>query len=261
MSTVTPAIEDIHDDGLGYDHFGLHRPSVLWALRLGAPAFERYFRVESDGVEHVPREGPAILVANHGGVLPVDAAMLWLDVARRTGRILRPIADRFVPSLPIIGTQLTRVGVVSGTRDNVRRLLERGELLAIFPEGVSGTGKPFHERYHLQAWNTGHAELAIRHRAPVIPVAIIGAEESWPLVARLAGLHPFGAPYVPVPATPLPLPVPLHLHYGAPLALHLEFPDADDSAMVDGAAARVHNAVAALIAAGLARRADAAHLT
>ncbi len=253
---IAPAteLESIHDDGLGYDVFGLHHASVRRALRWGRGAYERYFRVESHGAEHIPRSGAAILVANHGGVLPVDGAMLWLDVVRRTGRVLRPIADRFVPSLPVIGTAFARVGVVSGTRSNVRLLLERGELIAIFPEGVSGTGKPFHDRYHLQAWNVGHAELAIRHRAPIVPVAIIGAEESWPLLARLGHLHPFGAPYVPLPATPLPLPVHFHIHYGPPVELHVDPRDADDSEMIDAAAGRVRAAVASLIAEGLARR-------
>jgi 1-acyl-sn-glycerol-3-phosphate acyltransferase len=242
-------LEPLPDDGLGYDSFGLHRASVLRALRWGRGAFERYFRVESRGAEHIPRTGPAIVVANHGGVLPVDGAMLWLDVVRRTGRILRPIAARFVPRLPLVGTAFARVGVVAGTRENVSRLLARGALVAIFPEGVSGTGKPFRERYHLQEWNVGHARLALRHRAPIIPVAIIGAEESWPLVARVP-VHPFGAPYVPLAASPVPLPVRYHITYGAPVAL-------GDGEPIETSAARVRAAVEALVAEGLARRAMA----
>ena len=238
-------LEPIPDDGLGYDLFGLHRASVERALRWGKVAFERYFRVESHGSEHIPHTGPAVLVANHAGTLPVDGAILWLDVVRHTGRVLRPIADRFVSHLPFVGTQFARVGVVSGTRDNVCRLLERGALIAIFPEGVSGTAKPFRERYHLQQWNGGHAELAMRYRAPIIPVAIIGAEESWPLAARVP-LHPFGAPYWPVPMSPVPLPVKYHIEYGEPIVLEGE--------TRDGGAARVRHAVEALVAETLARR-------
>jgi 1-acyl-sn-glycerol-3-phosphate acyltransferase len=247
---------EFHDEGHGYDLFGLHPRAVERAAALGSPIYERYFRVVSHGVEHVPRTGPAILTPNHSGVLPVDGTVLWLDVFRHTGRVARLIADRFVPILPFVGTLFARLGVVSGTRGNVRRLLEQGELLAIFPEGTTGVAKPFRERYHLQDWRVGHAELAIRHRAPVVPVAILGAEESWPMLAKLDRLHPFGAPYLPIPASPLPLPVRYHIHYGAPIALHDGLPPeaADDPAQVAAAARRVRAAVAALIGEGLARR-------
>ncbi|HTJ47266.1 MAG TPA: lysophospholipid acyltransferase family protein [Kofleriaceae bacterium] len=236
------SIERPHDDGLGYDVFGLHRPSVVRAVAAGKAPFERWFRVESRGHEHIPAHGAAILVANHSGALPVDGAMLWLDVVRHTGRIPRPIADHFVAHLPLVRTAFARVGVVDGTVANVDRLLARGELCAIFPEGTRGMVKRFRDRYHLQRWNLGHVELAIRHRAPIVPVAIIGAEESWPLIARLP-VHPFGAPYVPVPLTPIPLPVPYHLRYGAPIDVGAS----DDPETIALAGETVRAAVAALV--------------
>ncbi|HWU86737.1 MAG TPA: lysophospholipid acyltransferase family protein, partial [Kofleriaceae bacterium] len=176
-----------HDEGYGFDLFGLQPSYLARAVQAVRPLYERYFRVTSHGAEHIPPAGPAILVANHSGVLPVDAAMLCLDVLHRTDppRIPRAVADHFVPRLPLISTLYARLGVVSGTRANVRRLLERGELIAIWPEGVTGPAKPFRDRYRLQSWRVGFAELAIRHRAAVVPVAIVGAEESWPLLARL----------------------------------------------------------------------------
>jgi 1-acyl-sn-glycerol-3-phosphate acyltransferase len=165
------------------------------------------------------------------------------------------VADRMVPRLPWISTLFARVGVVSGTRANVRRLLDSEELLAIFPEGVAGLAKPASERYRLQRWQVGHAELAIRHRAPVIPVAILGAQESWPLLLRL---HTplFGAPYLPVPRYPVPLPVPYRIIYGAPLHLHTTVRpwQVDDPDVIAAAAARTHDAVARLVADGLAAR-------
>lgn len=239
------------DAGHGYDVFGMRPGAAAIAARLGAPVYERYFRVASVGSEHVPATGPAILVANHAGLLPVDGAVLWLDVYRRTGRILRVVADRFVPRLPFVATAFARCGAVAGTRSNVRRLLEDGEPIAIFPEGVSGVAKSWRDRYHLQQWRVGHAELAIRHHAPVIPVAIVGAEESWPVAFKLPA-RPFGAPYLPIPATPLPLPVRYHLRYGAPL--DLGDGDADDPAIVDAAANRVRAALQALLAEALAAR-------
>lgn len=252
----TAQLADFHDEGHGYDLFGLHPRAVEWAARLGAPIYDHYFRVDSRGAEQVPAEGPAIVVANHAGMLPVDGAVLWLDLIRRTDRLPRMIADRFVPQLPIVSTLFARSGVVSGTRTNVRRLLERGELVVIFPEGVSGVAKPWSERYRLQHWSVGHAELAIRHRAPVIPVAIVGAEESWPVLARIRGVRAFGAPYFPIPMVPVPLPVRYRLRYGAPIALHHDLaPDAaGDPAIVAAAASRVHDELAQLIADGLTGR-------
>lgn len=246
-----------HDEGYGYDIFGLHPASVERALRSAMPVYRHYFRVASRGIGHVPAQGGAILVANHGGMLPIDAAMLWVDVVHRTNRIPRTIADRFVPRLPFVGSTFARTGVVSGTRANVRRLLERGELLAIFPEGVAGPAKPFRERYQLQQWRVGHAELALRHRVPIVPVAIIGAEESWPLLLRLP-LRLFGAPYVPIPRTLIPLPVRFELHYGRPLELHRHYPAdaADDPTCVAAAAAESRAAVSELL--GRARAARAA---
>lgn len=243
-------IVPFHDAGHGYDVFGLHPPTLAAAVNAGAPLYDWYFRVQSEGIEHVPRTGAAILVANHGGVLPVDAAMLCLDILRRMDppRIPRAIADHFVPRLPFVSTLFSRLGVVSGTRTNVRTLLEQGELVAIWPEGVAGPAKPFKDRYRIQAWRVGFAELAIRFRAPVVPVAIVGAEESWPLALKLRGLRVFGSPYFPVPATPIPLPTHYHVRYGEPIELsasaHRELDDPD---VIANAATRVQVALERLL--------------
>jgi 1-acyl-sn-glycerol-3-phosphate acyltransferase len=250
-----PSRESFHDAGYGFDAFGLYPPVLESVVRAAGPLYEHYFRVDSVGAELVPAIGPAILVANHGGALPIDAAMLCLDVLRRTPRIPRPITDHFVPRLPLVSTMFSRLGVVSGTRANVRWLLETGELVAIWPEGVSGPRKPYRDRYRIQDWRVGFAELALRHRAPVIPVAIVGAEESWPVLARI-GVHVFGAPYLPIPATPLPIPARYHVRYGAPIDLARGRPPevADDPKVVSDAAAEVRSELEGLLAVALASR-------
>lgn len=239
-----------HDVAHGYDVFGLHPPTLARAVDLAAAVYERYFRVDSHGIENVPQRGAAILVANHAGALPIDAALLCLDVLRRTEppRIPRPIADHFVPRLPGFGTLAARLGMVDGTRSSARILIERGELLIVWPEGVSGPAKRFSARYRLQHWCEGFAELAIHHRVPVIPVAIVGAEESWPLIGKLRHFHPFAAPYVPVPATPVPLPAHYYLRYGE--ALRLDRGTRDDEApdLVTNGATRVRVALENLLA-------------
>lgn len=243
-----------HDEGHGFDLFGLHPPTLSKALRATTPIYDRYFRVDSMGAEGIPETGPAIVIANHAGVLPVDAGLLCVDILRRTQRIPRPIMDHFVPRLPLVSTYFARIGGVSGTRANVRTLLERGELLVIFPEGVSGVAKPFRERYQLQHWSVGFSEYAIRHRAPVIPVAIIGSEESWPMLVKLRGLKLFGAPYLPIPATPLPLPARYRIRYGTPIHLDAEPAHADDPAIVARFASEAREALEQLIADARAAR-------
>ena len=244
------------DAGHGYDVFGMHPDWVAVGVWLTRFFHRSYFRVTAHGAENLPARGRAIVVANHGGLLPLDAAMLYADILARTDppRVARPIADHFVPSLPFVSTLFARLGVVNGTRANVARLLEQEEMVMIFPEGTPGIGKPPSQRYHLQEWRVGHAELALRHRAPVVPVAIIGAEEQWPMAARLDWLHPFGAPFLPVPATPVPLPVHYHIHYGRPLTLHDEGGDPEDPETIAAAADRVRAAVEALITEGLRSR-------
>jgi len=248
---------DIADAGHGYDEFGLNRRAVAAAMALIGPFYDLYFRVRSHGAHHIPASGPAMLAANHSGVLPIDGAMLYLDVLRWTHppRVPRPIADLFVPRLPLLGTMYSRAGVVSGVRANVKRLLAAGELVMVFPEGTVGIAKPAHERYQLQSWRVGHVELALRERAPIVPVAIVGAEEQWRQIGKLP-LHPFGAPFLPLPFPPFPLPVRYDIHYGAPIALHERYApeDADDPRVLDAAAAEVKEAVRALIAAGVAER-------
>ncbi|MCA9705469.1 MAG: 1-acyl-sn-glycerol-3-phosphate acyltransferase [Myxococcales bacterium] len=248
----------LDDAGHGWDRFGASREGIAAGLVVTRHLYDFYFRVQSFGAHHVPARGAAILVSNHSGTLPLDGMMLWADVLLHTDppRAPRPVADHFVPALPFINTLFSRAGMVPGSRANVRALLEAGELLELFPEGVAGIGKPPSEAYRLQRWTVGHAELAIRHGAPVVPAAVIGAEEQWPQLGRVERLHPFGIPYLPLPATPLPLPVRYRIHYGPPVVLadHYRPQDADDPAALREAAARTRAAVAQLIDHGLAQR-------
>ncbi len=246
------------DAGHGYDAFGLHPEVVAFGEVVLAPLYDRYFRVSSYGcAEAVPASGPAVLAANHSGAIPIDGAMLWLDILRRSqpARVPRAVADHFVPMIPLLGTLFARGGMVGGSRGNARVLLEAGELLMIFPEGVPGVAKNFRDRYKLQEWRMGHVELAIRHGAPVIPVGIVGPEEQMPQIGRIP-IQLAGLPFIPVTLTPLPLPVRYHIHYGEPIRTDRDYrPEhADDPAAVREAAARVKAAVQALLDAGLAQR-------
>lgn len=246
-----------HNAGHGYDPFGLHPDAVALGIRITAPLYERYFRVISKGVHHIPAHGPAVIVANHSGTIPADAMMLWADIVRNSEppRIPRPVADHFVPMMPVVGTLFARGGMVGGSLGNARALLENGDMIMIFPEGVPGISKRFRDRYRLADWRVGHVELAIRHRAPVIPVGIVGAEEQMPQIGKI-DVKLFGAPFIPITLTPLPLPVRYHILYGEPIPIpELYRPEqADDPGVVREAAARSKAAVEALLAEGRAAR-------
>ncbi len=246
------------DAGHGFDRLGMSRAGLERAMMLIRPLYERYFRVRSYGAHNIPTDGPVILASNHSGMLPLDGMMICVDAflnARRP-RVVRAVGDYFVPKMPVFSTFFARAGVITGSRGNVRYALEQGELLLIFPEGSPGIGKSFWKRYQLAPWRVGHAELAIRHGASVVPVAVIGAEEQWPVLARLERVHLFGAPYLPIPLTPLPMPVRYHIHYGLPIPLGAQHrpEDADDPEIVAAAAERIKLSVESLISAGLAAR-------
>ncbi len=226
---------------------------MKFGLGLTRFLYERWFRVVHVGIEHVPTEGRAVLACNHSGTLPFDALMVWADLVRHARRVPRPVMDYFVQQLPFVSTIFTRAGGIGGSRGNMHAVLEGEELVLVFPEGVVGIGKRFADRYQLQRWTVGHAEMAIRHRAPVVPAAVVGAEEQLPQVARIP-ISLFGSPYIPVTGSPLPLPVRYHIRYGPPLVLHERWPDADDPDAVAAAAAHTGEAVQGLIDAGLEAR-------
>ncbi len=248
-----------HDAGHGYDDFGMHPDFVMLGASLGMKLYKSYFRVKSYDAHHIPATGPGILAGNHSGSMPMDGAMLWMDVIHQTNppRVARPIADYFVSTLPFVGTFFARGGVISGSRGNVRKLLESGELLMIFPEGTPGIVKPWKEKYQLRPFRHGHAEMAIRYQAPIIPVGFVGPEEQLPLLATSRRLgKPLDIPLMPIPAVPVPLPVRYHIHYGAPIHVEREFsPDeADDPEVVASVAERVRAAVDGLLQKGLKQR-------
>jgi 1-acyl-sn-glycerol-3-phosphate acyltransferase len=245
------------DAGHGYDAFGLSREWVALGAGLTRGWYEHYFRVQTIGAEHIPKSGAAIIVANHSGAIPIDAAMLWADVLRNTDppRVLRPVMDHFVPLMPFISVFFARVGAIGGSRGNVEHLLDAGEVLAIFPEGVTGIAKSFRRRYQIQDWRVGHVELAIRHHAPIVPAAIIGPEEQFIQFGKTGfGAKALGAPFIPLTVSPVPLPVHYAIEYGAPIVLHERYKNADDPIALERAAIETKDAVERLISAGLTRR-------
>lgn len=246
----------LRDEGHGVDRFGLSREGALRGLALTHALYTHYFRVQSFGAEHIPADGGAIVACNHSGMIPLDAVLVTHDLLRKTSRVPRVAVDWFVPGLPWVNLLYARAGTFSGSRGNFHAMLDAGELVLVFPEGVPGISKRFSQRYQLQTWRQGHAELAIHHQVPIVPAAVVGAEEQWPQVARVEGVKLFGAPFLPVPATPLPMPVKIRIRYGEPIPIPSLYPRhaARDADAVKEAAARVREAVEGLLRKGLAER-------
>jgi 1-acyl-sn-glycerol-3-phosphate acyltransferase len=173
------------------------------ARRLYDPVYRRWFRVEWEGLEHVPRDGGALLVANHGGAIPSDAPVIMHGVETELGRPVYGMADNLFRAVPGIGTLWSRTGGVPAHPDNAYRLLHDEQQLAlVFPEGTKATGKLARDRYRLRRFGRGgFVEIAMRSGVPIVPIAIVGNEEAMPIVwksPRLAKL--LNVPYVPVTA-------------------------------------------------------------
>jgi 1-acyl-sn-glycerol-3-phosphate acyltransferase len=197
--------------------------------------YVRYFRVETSGIEHVPSRGRALLVANHSGMLPYDGTMVMHAVHREhpARRDVRPLFEDFVFHFPYLGTFINRLGGVRASQSNAERLLGRDEVIVVFPEGLKGVSKLYRQRYQLQRFGRGgFIKLALRTRSPVVPVAILGAEEAHPMLAKIT--WPSGAvdlPYLPVtPTFPLlgplglvPLPSKWYIRFGEPIDLPGEY--------------------------------------
>ncbi len=172
------------------------------------PIYRYWFRVEWEGLERIPTDGGALLVANHAGAIPSDAPVIMHGIEEELGRPVYGMADFFFRTVPWVGTMWARAGGVTAHPDNALRLLrDEGQLALVFPEGTKGPSKTYADRYRLRRFGRGgFVEIAMRAGVPVVPIAVVGAEESMPIVMRLPSVaRALGVPYVPVTANMLAL--------------------------------------------------------
>lgn len=249
------------------DDFGLD-PAIEQRFRPIAEFLtRRYFRTRVDGLEHVPNAGRCIVVANHSGTLPLDGLVLRavMRLEHPAQRELRWLAEDFLFYLPFAGVFMNRVGAVRACQENAERLLRKDALVAVFPEGLQGIRKLFRERYQLQRFGRGgYIRLALRMQAPLVPCAIVGAEETNPLLYRLeslAGL--FGLPYIPItptfpllgPAGLLPAPARFRIMFGEPISLDNYGPEAaEDDLLVGRLSERVRGTIQSMLDTGVRER-------
>src|SRR5258706_1133549 len=238
------------------DDFGFDAEWTESFLVLFQVLYRDYWRVETTGVENVPSTGRALLVSNHAGLLPWDGTMIKTAVFAEHShpRHVRALVASMFMGMPMLSWFLRRTGQTVGHPDDTRRLLERDELVLVFPEGVRGTGKSFNDRYRLRRFGRGgFVATAIRSGAPIIPVSVVGSEEIYPMVADLAPVARFlGLPYFPItptwpwlgPLGMIPLPSKWRIQFHAPIHAERYPPEAaDDNNVVMALADEVRDTI------------------
>ncbi|MPR00488.1 hypothetical protein GB931_21690 [Modestobacter sp. I12A-02628] len=231
---------DYDTDEFGFDP-DLTDHVVMPSLR---PLFRSWFRVETVGLQHVPDAGGALVVANHSGTIPVDALMTTVALRDEhpAARRFRLLGADLVFDVPVLGALARKMGATLACNEDAERLLTEGELVGVFPEGFKGVGKPFSERYTLQRFGRGgFVSAALRTGAPIIPCAIVGAEEIYPMIGNAKTLaRLLGLPYFPItPTFPLlgpvgavPLPSKWFIAFGEPIETASYGPGAAEDPML-----------------------------
>jgi len=188
------------------DEWGRSERTRALTRAIYEPIYSKWFRAEWEGLERIPTEGGALLVANHAGAIPSDAPVIMHGIEKELGRPVYGLADYFFRTVPVVGTLWARAGGVSARPANAYRLLkEQHQLALVFPEGTKGPSKSFTDRYQLRRFGRGgFVEIAMRAGVPVIPIAVIGSEEAMPVIMRVPTLaKALGVPYFPITANVL----------------------------------------------------------
>jgi 1-acyl-sn-glycerol-3-phosphate acyltransferase len=188
------------------DEWGRSEHMRALARRAYGPFYRSWHRVEWEGLDKIPTDGGALLVSNHAGAIPADAPAIMHGIEEELGRPVYGLADEMFKRMPVVGTMWSRVGGVLAHPDNAYRLLrEQKQLALVFPEGTKGTGKTYGERYQLRRFGRGgFVQIAMRAGVPIVPIAVVGAEEAMPILWKSAPLaKALGLPYVPFTANML----------------------------------------------------------
>lgn len=242
------------------DPWGFDLETCRKLIRLLYPFYRHYCKVKVHNIEKV-QNTPYIVVSNHTGQIPLDAMLISLAFALETEhpRILRGMVERFLAGMPFLGNLVARGGSILGDRRNCHFLLSRGESILVFPEGVKGISKNSSEFYQLQDFTQGFYRIALEAQTPILPIAVVGAEEFYPFVYHLKPL----AKLLGIPAFPLtpnllmgglPMPSPVDIYIGDPITpsrtLSSEAPENEISQHI----VEVENSIRKMIETGLAKR-------
>ncbi len=254
LETVYDQLDQAYPEG--HDAWGLDLQRAKTTLEWLYPIYRRYFRVRCFGQENIP-DGPCIVISNHSGQIAIDAALISVAFAleAKPPRILRPMMDRFVSAIPFVGTWAQEGGAVLGDRQNCINLLNKGQSVLVFPEGLKGITKSPKDFYRLQKFTQGFYRMALATGIPIVPLAVVGAEEFYPFVyhARSAASR-LGLPALPITPHLLPLPSPVDIWIGPPItpktSLNPESPDKE----VDAEVLELENLIKEMLQKGLEQR-------
>ncbi len=228
----------VHKGQSGVDPFGFDPQVAKWAVLFARTVSQNYFRTEVHGIERVPK-GRVLLISNHSGQLPLDgmAIAVAMLLHAEPPRFVRSMVEKWTATLPFVSEFFQRCGQIVGVPENCTRLLEMDEAVLVFPEGARGISKTFDQRYKLTDFGLGFMRMALETNTPIVPVAVVGAEEQYVSVANLKPLaRLLGMPAVPVmpqllvPGGFLPLPTRYRIYFGEPLKFSGD-PDDEDAAI------------------------------
>lgn len=242
----------------GFDGYGMSPAWMRSKLLPAALVYRHYFRVETFGIDQLP-QGRVLVIANHAGQLPFDGAMLAMALLLEAEppRAARSMGEYWIPQLPFVSVAAARGGALVGTPRNCTHMLENGECVVVFPEGVRGMNKLFKDRYQLQRFGLGFMRLALETGTPIVPVGIVGSEEQQPGLFNLSGIaNLLGMPALPItPTFPLlgplgllPMPVRYRMHFGAPM--HFSGDPSDEDAVIERKVETVKAEITAMLQAG-----------
>lgn len=247
----------------GYDPWGYSPEGAKVTYTIVKRLLWGYFRPEIHGLEHIPKKGRVLVVPNHSGQLPIDGAIVSLATMLRAKppRLLRAMVERWFPTLPYVNEALWRAGAVLGDPINCRNLLLDDQAILVFPEGARGSGKVWKDRYKLRHFGHGFMRLALQTKAPIVPCAVIGGEESiisiydWKPAAKLLGFPYFPiSPFLPVLGLGayFPMPVKMRVYFGPPMTF--EGRHDDDDVVIEDKVKVVQETVQRMIQTGLEER-------
>jgi 1-acyl-sn-glycerol-3-phosphate acyltransferase len=238
----------------GYDPWGFNTDVACRALTVMAVLYRYYFRACTYGIENMPK-GRILVISNHAGQVAIDAAMIGTAsvLEGEPPRILRGMGEYWLPTLPLFNVLMARVGSVVGTPKNAVDLLQHGEAVIAFPEGVRGMNKSFSERYKLKEFGLGFMRLALQTNTPIVPVAVVGSEEQAPSFGNFKPLaRLLGMPAFPLVITPLPFPVRYHIYFGEPMEFRGNANDEDQ--VIEAKVEQVKARIRSMLESGLRRR-------
>jgi 1-acyl-sn-glycerol-3-phosphate acyltransferase len=256
------------DENYDVDEFGMDPAFIRKVKPFFDFLYHNYWRVSVEGLIHIPGEGRGLIVANHSGTLPYDGSMIAASIVNEhaSRKDVRFLVEDFVYHFPFLGTFMYRIGGVRACPENAERLLSKDHLVAVFPEGIKGIGKHYKNRYRLQRFGRGgFIKLALRMNSPIIPTAVIGAEEIHPLLYKSTLLaRPLGIPYIPItPTLPLlgvfgliPLPSKWTILFGEPIRFSPKYgpKDAEDQLLVNRLSEMVRCKIQDMVTEALKKR-------